>query len=237
MSFLNYFIDRPFATNNPSVDQPNMQINTNSTSDWVLIDHHGFEDNIGGYHTIIHQDSITPSARTIDRTQSFTGAGAPVNFPAGIPGINQIFSADVTTASGTDTQLFSLTGNGDAITNLGLSQLTGNFSSTQGYQWIGNILVMWGFVNTVVAGHGSFASGTADGTVLFNSITGLSSYPNSLFAVFTTLWFNSGPGVPNGSGSVSIDQAAANINRGKFTWEFNSNSSKYTGFYWVAIGN
>lgn len=49
---LNYFTNIPFASNDPSIDQPNMQTNTNSISAWVDIDHYGFKDasNLGGLH-------------------------------------------------------------------------------------------------------------------------------------------------------------------------------------------
>ncbi len=50
---LNYFTNIPFAANDPSVDQPDMQTNTNSIDSWVNIDHYGFRDvsNLGGLHT------------------------------------------------------------------------------------------------------------------------------------------------------------------------------------------
>ena len=50
---LNYFTNIPFASNDPSIDQPNMQTNTNSISAWVDVDHYGFKNasNLGGLHT------------------------------------------------------------------------------------------------------------------------------------------------------------------------------------------
>lgn len=48
--------DIPFATHNPSSDQPIMQTNTNSEDSIWAVDHHGFNDNLGGYHNIIHQN-------------------------------------------------------------------------------------------------------------------------------------------------------------------------------------
>ncbi len=53
-----YNRDIPDAPNNPSVDQPPMKVNTNSTDDLINIDHFSFNDNNGGLHkqvTMINQ--------------------------------------------------------------------------------------------------------------------------------------------------------------------------------------
>lgn len=46
----NYTRDIPFSTNNPSSDQPKMQVNTNSTEDLLDIDHYSFGEALGGAH-------------------------------------------------------------------------------------------------------------------------------------------------------------------------------------------
>jgi len=45
-----YITNIPASSNNPSADQPNMQINTNSIDDIIEVDHFSFNDNRGGYH-------------------------------------------------------------------------------------------------------------------------------------------------------------------------------------------
>ena len=45
-----YTANIPAASHNPSVDQPDMQINTNSTDAIIEVDHYSFNDNLGGYH-------------------------------------------------------------------------------------------------------------------------------------------------------------------------------------------
>ena len=45
-----YITGIPAASHNPSTDQPDMQINTNSTDSIISVDHFGFNDNNGGYH-------------------------------------------------------------------------------------------------------------------------------------------------------------------------------------------
>lgn len=222
---LTYTTGIPATNNDPSVDQPNMQTNTNSVDSWVEIDHHGFGDNQGGYHTIVHQDTTTPNARTVNRTTS----AAPVGFPSAIAGINQLFSALVTAPSGTDTQLFSLTGNN------GLSQLTGNFTSSEGYCWCGGILIQWGGVVTSL--------NTTSSIVGFSSRNpNMINFPNSCFVVMTTPFYNSNISqTPDSQRTATVSINTFTLSRTQFTWSARSSSTSasnnYGGFYWVAIGN
>lgn len=45
-----YTDDIPFASHNPSTDQPKMQVNTNSIDNLIAVDHFSFNDNNGGLH-------------------------------------------------------------------------------------------------------------------------------------------------------------------------------------------
>lgn len=47
---ITYNLNIPAAANNPSVDQPNMQTNTNSINSLVAVDHYTFADNPYGTH-------------------------------------------------------------------------------------------------------------------------------------------------------------------------------------------
>jgi len=51
-----YTRDIPFASHNPSADQPVMQTNANSIDSLIQEDHFGFNDNQGGWHKVIHQN-------------------------------------------------------------------------------------------------------------------------------------------------------------------------------------
>lgn len=127
---ITYNLNVPNGPNNPSVDYPNMQINTNALNTFLSIDHVGFNasPNPNGYHKTIHQ--------------------VPLNAdPATIANIGQIYSKNVTVNAISDTQLFFRTGLG------GISQLTGNSAGTSGYQWIGGTLLQWG--TTTASGTGS----------------------------------------------------------------------------------
>lgn len=50
MANYSYYVDRPDANNNPSLDQPDMKVNTNSISSLISEDHIGFNQNNGGLH-------------------------------------------------------------------------------------------------------------------------------------------------------------------------------------------
>jgi hypothetical protein len=54
MTFQTYNLNIPASANDPSVDQPLMQTNTNSTANLFLQDHFGFNDNAGGNHKQVH---------------------------------------------------------------------------------------------------------------------------------------------------------------------------------------
>lgn len=83
-----YIRDIPFATHNPSADQPDMQQNTNATDSLIGEDHFSFNDNEGGLHR---------------KTRLFNGGAATV--PTGIAGnmgtlyTNLVATKGVTTES------------------------------------------------------------------------------------------------------------------------------------------
>lgn len=92
---ISYVPNVPFATNNPSTDQPNMLINTNAISTIIGIDHNTFNlgaGDPGGYHTVIHfQDQGNTN-------------------PGKVAGFGQLFTKTV--GSPTDQVLFYESGNG-----------------------------------------------------------------------------------------------------------------------------
>lgn len=210
MSNFNYNINIPAANNNPSNDQGLMFTNTNSIFNWAAIDHHGFGDDLGGYHAVIHQDVGTP-ARSVNRT----AATGPVNFPGAIAGINQLFAASVVSPSSTDTQLFSITGNG------GVSQLTGNLASNEGYVWCAGVLIQWGNV--------SFPPTSNNVVFADPDRTNCIQFPNGLFNIIT--------GFTGTSTSTNNTLLITTQSLTGFSWARTTTNGAYTGFYWVAIGN
>ncbi len=68
--------DIPFATHNPSSDQPIMQTNTNSEDSIWTVDHFGFNDNDGGTHkqTRIHTQAAIPGGLIANQGTLYTKA-------------------------------------------------------------------------------------------------------------------------------------------------------------------
>lgn len=207
---LTYTRDIPATPNNPSNDQPPMRINNNSIDSILLLDHFGFNDNLGGYHDIIHQ----PNQAT-----------DPVNITVPVP-INQIYPKSYTpdtTGGVADTELFTRTSLGD------ISQLTGYLkgaaNEADGWQWLGGILIQWGTVLFT-------GSGQQQHTVTFKDrVTGAIPFPNFLYVVNTTLH-------PSGGSSTGNTQNVSvfTLNKLSFIWNY-TGSSAYDKFYWIAIGS
>jgi hypothetical protein len=127
----------PATDDNPSDDQPDMQVNNDSNYSIWNVDHVGFNLTPGGYHTVIHE---------VTQTQT----------PAVISGVNQVFSGIPGTMINTatsnpvpnipsngDTQLYTLTGMG------GLAQMSGHNNTANGYVWCAGILLQWGTINAL----------------------------------------------------------------------------------------
>lgn len=202
-----YNRDIPDGPNNPSQDQPKMKTNTNSIDSLISIDHLGFGNNQGGYHGTVHQPIVGTWTQT-------TRTAAPPLVP--IPGVNQIIAMNVTpdsTGAVVDTQLFAMTGGSNGTTQ-GVNQLTGNLLGTDGYCWIGGLLIQWGLV----------VNATTIGSVTFKDrVPGAIPFPNACFIV--NLSFS---GIVGPLGSI----ASALVTNTGFTWAKNTSNS----FSWIALG-
>lgn len=176
-------------------------------------------DNLDGTFKVFSQDhrdqnESNPGYHTVIREQTQTTVST-------VSGINQIFSGvpgtlivnGVTTPfipKNGDVQLYSLTGAG------GLSQLTGNVASGEGFCWVGGILIQWGSVAP---------TSSPSGTVTFSSRANCSSFPNNCFNVYTSL-----------KGSLaSIIISVVSSNTSGFNWA--KAPTNTAGFAWFAIGN
>lgn len=214
--------DKPAATDLLSASQDVIKQNFNTSDDVMDIDHFPFS-NTGankGFHKTINQPQQT-------RTRSGVGA-VYAGFPASSASLNKLITASYitdATVSSTSTQLFSLSSNGE------ISQLTGHLTSvtTDGWQWMGGILMQWGTVSTA----------SSSGVVTFkNRVAGAIEFPNNLFVV--TLGIKSSLTGQNRPTTYVIDTSGTNTDKTKFTWNKIENPAsgiQYTGFYWIAIGN
>lgn len=66
MPLFNYNKDIPFATHNPSNDQPKMQVNTNSTDLLINHDHYSFNFALGGTHKQVNFSTELPQGAQVE---------------------------------------------------------------------------------------------------------------------------------------------------------------------------
>lgn len=148
MTFFNYNAGIPATNNDPSVDQPNMQTNTNSINGIFPVDHFGFNNNLGGWHNVIHMPrQLSPPPAV---TSPSPGAGSLYTM---IP------------SGGTDAQLY-YTSPGASVTQLtgagSTALITGKsttFTITNTYQTILTIpadCIGYLYINIPGAGNGTY---------------------------------------------------------------------------------
>lgn len=128
MPGITYNLDIPLATNNPSVDQPNMKINTNAIDTILAVDHISFNTTNGGQH----EQVTLPNTHVSD--PSPTGVGSEI-YTKTLLGVAQLFFAN----------------------SAGTSQLTGlaELPSGSGYITLqGGIVIQWGSGNGSQGGIG-----------------------------------------------------------------------------------
>jgi len=135
----NYIQNIPFATNNPSVDQPNMLTNTNSINSIIAVDHITFGAATGiesdGWHKVIHF-----------KRQS----GDPV----AIGTVGQLYTKQVTVGANQDEAIFFESGGGRITQLTGIVAGAGSqtLAATDGYTPLsGGIILQWGQVTPLAA--------------------------------------------------------------------------------------
>jgi hypothetical protein len=202
-----YTRDVPFPDHNPSTDQPDMLINTNSTDSIIAVDHFSFEDNSGGTHKQVQLINTLPANGVIPT--GLQGNGWETLY-ASVPtgGVGELFFVRGASATG-----IRLTGPGTpSATNNGYTFLAGG------------ILLQWGIFT------GAATSGTIDFSILPNIV-----FPNQVFMAVLTPKYNSGVATPIISTTYIIDNAT--FTNSGFGWtKAPLVTANYTGFYWIAIG-
>jgi hypothetical protein len=114
-----YNLNIPFATHNPSVDQPNMETNNNSIATYVAVDHVGFNTTGSGQH-----NQVTFNANNIPAVPT----APPVLFTNTVGSLPQLFFYSGSAANGQNQYL--------AAPNQGSTFL------------LGGMIVKWGIANT-----------------------------------------------------------------------------------------
>ncbi len=178
MTTFTYTTNIPDPPNAPSVDVPKMQVNTNSVSGLVAVDHIGFGVPNGGAH---NQCQISSQS-------SVNGA-----IPSGL--IGNGFETLYSSVKATSGELYFVRGanpTGIQLTGPGTPQTT-----TNGYTFLpGGLLIQWGTVSTT----------SSSGTVTF--ATANIAFPNACFSVQTTAKYNSGVGVPGSQANYAPDSSS-----------------------------
>lgn len=192
--------DTPQPTQRLSTSQPLIRQNFTQLDASFAVDHYTYSDLTAnnGRHKDIHQVARIGNAPNL--------AGASTIF-------SKSYTPD-TTGGVADIQLFNISALG------GVSQLTGNLSLTDGWCWVGGVLIQWGVVTL-----------PGSGTVTFKDrVVGAIPFPTSCFNVNATLK----PATPPTSNSQTI--SVYNILPGSFQYNY-SGGSAYNAFYWFAVGN
>lgn len=189
MPTFNYTNDIPFSTHNPSTDQPDMLVNTNSIDSIINVDHYSFEQaNNDGWHK-----QSTYVAQSAPTTASLQGAVYTKDIGAGV---TQLFYRRE--SNGTEIQL---TGPG-----------TPTFGATNGYTFLaGGLLLQWGSTTSGLTSTGVtdilFATSNINfPSNCFNVTAQMNQNVGATFACAITTVSNTGfrlrtfpPSTPNGT--------------------------------------
>jgi len=209
MTFANYNLNLPNGPDNPSNDQPGMQVNTNSIANLIAIDHIGFNLNNGGYHTLLHMPS----------QGSF-----PANIPTQIAGMVQfdslLYTPPTIPPGAAHAQLY-------ATNDGGTVQMTGFQQSTRGWCWAG-MLVQWGTIAL------TSSSGHKYSTVTFADAQGIPF--TTCYNVQATLQVVS-TGELSNSNSIMIQNVTPTGFTWVANTSSSGGVADLGGFYWMAIGN
>lgn len=143
---LNAFtIGIPDGPNNPSQDQPKMKINNDSIERIIREDHYGFNDNLGGYHNVIHQPEVLANIA-----------------PVAILGIGQTY---VKTIAG-DQELFYKSG-GDVETQLTAGP--GKVVAAVNFSALGAVIILGNTINVTSVVRNSIGNYTVNFTTALSN--------------------------------------------------------------------
>jgi hypothetical protein len=139
-----YTKDIPDGPHNPSADQGPMQVNTNSTNDFLAVDHFGFNDNNGGWHQQSTYPQLTSLPTTLSNQLSLFNVPGTSNNE-----LHMVRAGDPATETTLTTSKIGV----PVAASTGVSYLPGPSTSNGG-----GILIQWGQV----------ASPGTSGTVFFS---------------------------------------------------------------------
>ncbi len=219
-----YIRDIPDGPHNPSVDQPDMKINTNSIDDLITQDHYGFNAaglNFSGYHKQVHMPILAAIPAV-----TFANQGTLYTKTA------------ISTGVATESDLFYTP---DASTieyqlTRTITAQSAKFGTNTNYQ-VGppNLFGGWTFLpGGLVMQYGSFGLFSNEAANFGNGGTITFPFPfnNIPFSIQVTLLCKAGGTATTRTISVEYFPSPSN-----FLWNLDSNSSgSYVGLMWTAIG-
>lgn len=158
MSAFTFTSNVPDGPNDPSEDQPIMEVNNNSIEDIWDVDHVGFNLNQGGTHNVVrlNQQTVNP---TLIATQG-------VLFQKIVSGNTELFYKYGSAPQNT----FQVTNNGAVAADIGVSSLLGPEAAP--------LRIQWGFIGSL--------SATTSGSVVFASPFSTNCYVVSPTVFFNT---------------------------------------------------
>lgn len=155
MSFT-YTRDIPDPPSSPSVDVPNMKVNTNSIDSIWAVDHQTFSGNNAGTHLKVSltETSLTATPQVLPTGILGGGFETLYSQPAGVAPLGPLGEIFYSRAGGVGIQL---TGPGTPT------------KSPNGYTFLaGGLVLQWGIVNALVVGDNPVAFLATFGTAIYN---------------------------------------------------------------------
>lgn len=220
-----YTLGIPNRPDSPSQDQPNMKINNDAINTIFGVDHISFNQNNGGYHTVVHETCFSTIASNGPYNYPRpANPGNNTNLPPSIGLTGQIVTAQCDDGNSPDEMLWFVTGGGKQI------QLTSNInpfnknSGSNGYTfWPNGIIVQWGQFSTSLQ--------NTSNTQNFNI-----NFKNGVYNVQLTPIISSNPGA-NRLVTLAWNSSSGDLT--KFAWYAGMNptpTGEYSGISWTAIG-
>lgn len=209
-----YTRDIPFSSHNPSTDQPDMLVNTNSTDDLIDVDHYSFNESNGGKHRQVQMPALVaiPAGLTNGEGTLYTKTASAVS--------QLFYSPD---NSGNQYQLTRTISASSALFGLSTNNYNGvGAAYSGGWTFLpGGLLFQYGIYNAGGGGLGS--SGTIQFPVAFTGIP---------FVVLPVLIAKVG-----GTGSIhTVSVISGTVSTTQFMWNLDASTTAQTGIYWTAIG-
>lgn len=199
----------PDGPNNPSVDQPDMETNTNSTDDLIDVDHFSFNDANGGLH----------------RQVNFVNESSPT-----LLGDSVIYSTTNSPLARAVPFIKNSVFDGPMISGLGFGLGPSGYTSL-----LGGVIIQWGFVNAPVPPFFTNATfGNVNFPVTFPTVNGIVGVWTSLgWSSASMLPPENAASVSIDTTSLNTASFAWIFNGRNGSVTFNTGINR---FYWVAIG-